>query len=223
MNSKLLYFIGGLVVGSTASFFITKHFCDLEKEQEIKDVKKLYSNKPILKVLKKELTDTGFRFTAGNELSPEEAVKLNDKLKSDILENHDIVQKQNYNLFSKPPHARDIHNGIDEGEDLDVMYNDYPKEGMSDKPYIISSTQFVNEEPYFDKITLELYDDGILSNAISEEIIENVDSAVGNDTLVNFEEYAKDDVVYIRNERRSTDYEIIRQHRNFAIFDEDES
>ena len=220
MNSKILYFIGGLVVGSAASFFITKHFCDLEKEKEIDDIKKTYSDRPLLKVVKKEIDDMGFKFHA-TELSPKEAIKLNNKLKSDILENREIIQKQNYNLFSKPPHARDIHNGIDENEDLEVEFvENYPKEGAAEAPYIITPNQFVNEEPYFDKITLEYYDDGILANAISEEIIEDIGGAIGLDSLTKFGEY-EDDAVYVRNEKRSTDYEVIRQYRPFVVLDED--
>lgn len=222
MNYKVLYFVGGVVAGSVATFFITKHICDKEKEAEIAEVKKTYSNRPILKVVKKEETDSGLKIEA-EAIDPQKIVDLNNKLKEDLLTSRNIIQKQNYNLFSKPPHAKDIHNGIDENEDLEVEYvEDYPKEGAAEVPYTISPDQFVNEEPYYDKITLEFFDDGILANAVSEEIIEDINAVIGNEALTKFGEY-EEDVVYVRNEKRSADYEVIRQYRPFAVFDEDNS
>jgi len=228
MNTKILYFVGGVVAGSVATFFITKHICDKEKEEEIAEVKKTYSDRPLLKVIKKEESDIGVKFET-EPISPKELANLNNKRKEDILANRDIINKQNYNLFYNPPKGKDIHNGVDENEDLNVFTDEYeedvestpPKEGAAEKPYTISPTQFVNEEPYFDKISLEYFNDGILANALSEEIIENVEYFIGADALDKFGEY-EEDVVYVRNERISTDYEIIRQDRPFARFDEDE-
>lgn len=221
MNSKILYFIGGVVAGSVATFFITKHICNKEKETEIAEVKKTYSDRPILKVVKKEETDMGVKFEA-EPIDPKKIVDLNNKLKEDLLASRTIIEKQNYNLFSKPPHGKDIHNGVDENEDLEVEFvENYPKEGPAAAPYTISPTQFVNEEPYYDKITLEYYDDDVLANALSEEIIEDINAAIGLESLTKFGEY-EDDVVYVRNENRSTDYEVIRQHRPFAVFEEDD-
>lgn len=221
MNTKILYFVGGVVAGSVATFFITKHICDKEKEQEILDIKKAYSDRPILKVIKKEESDSGLKIEA-EPIDPKKIADLNNKLKEELLTSKYIIEKQNYNLFSKPPHGKDIHNGVDEGEDLEVEFvENYPKEGLADAPYTISATQFVNEEPYYDKISLEYYDDGTLANAITEEIIEDINAAIGNESLTKFGEY-EEDVVYVRNEKQNTDYEVIRQHRPFAVFDEDE-
>lgn len=222
MNYKVLYFVGGVVAGSVATFFVTKHRCDIKKETEIAEIKKSYADRPLLKVVKKE--DEGVNLTLDiKPVDPKKIVEINNQRKADILKNNDIVQKQNYNLFSKPPHAKDIHNGIDENEDLEVEYvEDYPKEGAAEAPYTISPDQFVNEEPYYDKISLEYFDDGILANAISEEIIEDINAVIGNEALTKFGEY-EEDVVYVRNERRSTDYEVIRQYRPFAVFNEDDS
>lgn len=221
MNSKILYFIGGVVAGSVATFFITKHICDKEKEEEIAEVKKTYSDRPLLKIVKKEETDSGLKIEA-EPIDPKKIVDLNNKLKEDLFTSRNIIEKQNYNLFSKPPHGKDIHNGVDENEDLEVEFvENYPKEGPAATPYIISPTQFINEEPYYDKITLEYYDDDILANALSEEIIEDINAAIGLESLTKFGEY-EDDVVYVRNENRNTDYEVIRQHRPFAVFEEDD-
>lgn len=217
----ILYFIGGVVVGSAATFLIMNKICEDRIDEEIAEVKKTYAEKPVgfsaTKIDKSEVT-----FVRDTMVNPKELFDLNNQRKADILKSNQIIDKQNYNLFSKPPHAKDIHNGIDEDEDLEVEFvNNYPREGVAEKPYIIKPDQFVNEEPYFDKISLEYFDDGILANALSEEIIEDIEAAVGKSALTKFGEY-EDDVVYVRNENRSTDYEIIRQYRPFAVFDEDD-
>ena len=122
-----------------------------------------------------------------------------------------------YNLFSKPPRPEDIQNGMDDNEtdlkieveDPDIVDTTPDRNG---KIYSISPEQFTNEEPYYDKITLEYYTDGILCEALSEEIITDIPSAIGKDALNKFGEY-EEDVVYVRNDKRGIDYEVIQQHR----------
>lgn len=228
--NKVIYFVGGVVVGSAATLLFMKKRMEKQIEEEVESVKEQYKN---YKVIERVPVDS-----IPYKPSEKELADKNAKMKEDILKSANISdsngyssiatgreqrQKVAYNLFSNPPNGKDIHNGIDEGEDLEVYTDDdgveeisYPKEGLSDIPYTISGDQFVNENPYFDKITLEYFDDGILSDAISGDIIEDIDRAVGRESLTKFGEY-EEDVVYVRNEKTSTEYEIIRQHRPFAI------
>lgn len=213
----LLYFVGGVVVGSTATFLLVRKKFEAEKEEEIASVKETYKK------------THGIIFTEETKKDNEMARK-NDSIKAEMITNSNIIdenrysdknKKTQYNLFSNPPNAKDIHNGIDEGEDLEVDPGG-PKEGLAGKPYVISPEEFINEQPYYDKITLEYYQDDILSNAISDEIITDIDAAIGYESLNHFGEY-EDDVVYVRNEKTSTDYEIIFQHRPFAIIPDEET
>lgn len=207
----LLYFVGGVVVGSAATFLLIRDHFEKQKEEEIASVKESYSK------------THGIVFTENTKKDTEMAEK-NTRIKAEMITNGNIISENRYsdknrmtqyNLFSNPPDAKDIHNGIDEGEDLKVDPGG-PKEGLASKPYVISPEEFINEQPYFDKITLEYYQDDVLCNAINEEIITDIDTAIGRDSLNHFGEY-EEDVVYVRNEKWSTDYEIIFQHRPFAI------
>lgn len=222
--SKVLYFLGGVAVGCVVTYFIVSKRAEKRIEEEVAAFKEKYSNKKILGTIKeKEISEMGFKFTA--EIDPKEKVNELNQRKANMI-SYDKISKgegYNHNLFTNPPNPIDIHNGIDEGEELEyekIIDTTPPKEGLSD-PYTISPDQFVNEQPFFDKITLEYYDDGILCEEISDEIIDNISGTIGMDSLNKFGEY-EEDVVYIRNERVSTDYEVIRQHRAFAIIPEDD-
>lgn len=222
--SKVLYFLGGVAVGCVVTYFIVSKRAEKQIEEEVTEFKEKYSNKKILGTIKeKEISEMGFKFTT--EIDPKEKVNELNQRKASMV-SYDKISKgegYNHNLFTNPPNPIDIHNGIDEGEELEyekVIDTTPPKEGLSD-PYTISPDQFVNEEPYFDKITLEYFDDGTLCSEITDEIIDDISGTVGTESLNKFGEY-EEDVVYVRNERLSTDYEIIWQHRAFAIIPEDD-
>ena len=252
MNSKIIFFIGGVVVGSAATFLLLKRRMDQQIEEEVAGVKEVYStmatgrnaSEGILKGLEeKEASDDIPIEEVGTNDSEasKDAIKRNEQIKADLMKTNALIKengygidthKTSYNLFSHPPAAKDIHNGIDEDEDLEVEIG--PEETVEESdiidttpsydapgPYVLepdddssAAWKFINEEPYFDKITLFLYDDGVLCSD-QNEIITNIAATVGHEALERIGEY-EPDVVYVRNEQISTDYEIIRQYRDFA-------
>ena len=66
----------------------------------------------------------------------------------------------------------------------------------------------------YEIVSLTYYDDGILANE-NDEIVEDVEELIGADSLNRFGEY-EDDSVYVRDERIKTDYEILRDRRNYT-------
>ena len=76
-------------------------------------------------------------------------------------------------------------------------------EGVSDKqtkPYVIPPEQFGDDE--------------------NDEVIEDVEDAVGIDSLNRFGEY-EDDSVFVRNDARKCDYEILLDQRTYSEVVED--
>lgn len=229
MGSKILYFVGGVVAGSVATYLVLKRRMEAQIASEVESVKEAYSSR------KARTSDSDASEGHSESVHVDKATiaRLNEQKKEDILKNSNIingngyakVEPVSYNLFYNPPKAKDIHNGIDEDEELEVEEVEgetlYPRDDLAEKPYVITGDQFLNEQPFFDKITLEYYDDGVLAEALSEEIVDDLDRMIGNESLDRFGEY-EEDVVYVRNERFRADYEVIRQHRPFAILDEDE-
>lgn len=240
MNSKLLYFFGGVVAGSAATFFVLRRRMNLRLEEEISDVKEAYSSRKkaendIFEAISEEETEK-------TEENPKEIAKRNAERKAELMSASSIMKengyvethKTDYNLFSKPPKPSDIHNGIDEGEDLEIEIDPTDDPDILDTtpdlhatgPYVLEDDAYstaadkMNENPYYDKVTLFYYDDGVLASE-EEEIITDIEGTVGYSSLARIGEY-EPDVVYVRDDRTSTDYEIIRQYRDFAIFpDED--
>ena len=79
--------------------------------------------------------------------------------------------------------------------------------------YVITPEEFGEFDEY-DKISLTYYDDDILADE-NDEIIEDIDETVGSDSLTHFGEY-EDDSVFVRNDERKCDYEILLDHRNYS-------
>lgn len=81
------------------------------------------------------------------------------------------------------------------------------------KPYVISPDDFGENDDY-EKISLTYYSDGVLADD-NDDIIEDIDSVVGRDSLTHFGEY-EDDSVFVRNEKRRCDYEILIDRRSYS-------
>ena len=81
------------------------------------------------------------------------------------------------------------------------------------KPYVITPDEFMEYDDY-DHISLTYYADGFLTDE-NDEIIENVAETVGEDALNHFGEY-EDDSVYVRNDAKKCDYEILLDQRNYG-------
>lgn len=79
-------------------------------------------------------------------------------------------------------------------------------------PYVISPDLF-GENDYWDIITLKLYSDDVITNE-KDEMIDDIESLIGENSLNHFGEY-EDDCVYVRNERLERDFEILRMHETY--------
>jgi hypothetical protein len=110
--------------------------------------------------------------------------------------------------------------GLPGDEELDDNYvEDVDREPPSEKrsePYVISKDEYENER-FYDKTTLCFYDDGVLEEYLSENIVDDIPRTIGTEFIDKFGEY-EDDVVFVRNDSYQTDYEVLRQHRNYAEF-----
>ena len=83
------------------------------------------------------------------------------------------------------------------------------------KPYVISPDEFGANEKY-ECLTLTYYADGVLTDD-ADDIIYNVEAVIGTEALNSFGVYENDDdSVYVRNEARKCDYEILRDPREYS-------
>ena len=123
-----------------------------------------------------------------------------DKEKPDLKEYAERLKKEGYTRYS------DF--GSDEEE----------KPVSEAGPYVIPPEQFGDDEEY-EQISLTYYADGVLADE-NDEVIEDVEDAVGIDSLNHFGEY-EDDSVFVRNDARKCDYEILLDQRTYSEVAED--
>jgi hypothetical protein len=88
-----------------------------------------------------------------------------------------------------------------------AQYTDDEDEPRKKEPYIISREEFNDGAMEF-AVTYSYFEDGILTDEMNEVLDdEDVREAIGEDFVNHFDE----DLVYIRNESRHCDYEILRE------------
>ena len=82
-----------------------------------------------------------------------------------------------------------------------------------EKPYVIKPEEFGDILEY-ESISLTYYADGVLTDEY-DEVIDDVDETVGEESLATFGKY-EDSAVFVRNDARKTDYEILLDLRNYS-------
>lgn len=112
------------------------------------------------------------------------------KNKRDITEYASKLQKESY-----------IPDESDEPEDVKTV----------DTPYVITPEEFA--ECGYETISLTYYSDGVLVDE-NDEPIDDVNEIVGKDFASHFGEY-DDDSIFIRNDSKKCDYEILRDYKNY--------
>lgn len=203
MNSTLkgvLIFVLGAAAGSLATWkLIEKKYKDIAQE-EIDSVKDTFS-----KMKKNEYPDKledypdfeEFDDSDDVEEEPKPEQKIDRNNKPDIVEYAKILSETGYTNYAERQDKKE-KKGVEPVED--------------ERPYVISPDEFGEKDGY-ENVTLTYYADGVLTDYF-DNVISNVDEVVGLDSLDHFGEY-EDDVVFVRNEKMETDYEILRDLRDF--------
>lgn len=104
---------------------------------------------------------------------------------------------------------------IDEmAQDAVITYSTVEKKDISDDkkdPYIISATEFSDEMPHFSKVCLSYYEQNhVFINDEDDEVIDDPRYLIGDAYEYFGCNVDEPNVVYIRNYKQSTDYELTR-------------
>lgn len=207
MNSTLkgvLIFVLGAAAGSLATWkLIEKKYKDIAQE-EIDSVKDTFSKMKKNEYPDKledypdfeEFDDSDDSYDSDDE-EPKPEQKIDRNNKPDIVEYAKILSETGYTNYAERQDKKE-KKGVEPVED--------------ERPYVISPDEFGEKDGY-ENVTLTYYADGVLTDYF-DNVISNVDEVVGFDSLDHFGEY-EDDVVFVRNEKMETDYEILRDLRDF--------
>lgn len=207
MNSTLkgvLIFVLGAAAGSLATWkLIEKKYKDIAQE-EIDSVKDTFSKMKKNEYPDKledypdfeEFDDSDDSYDSDDE-EPKSEQKIDRNNKPDIVEYAKILSETGYTNYAERQDKKE-KKGVEPVED--------------ERPYVISPDEFGEKDGY-ENVTLTYYADGVLTDYF-DNVISNVDEVVGFDSLDHFGEY-EDDAVFVRNEKMETDYEILRDLRDF--------
>lgn len=120
----------------------------------------------------------------------EKVDKVKNKNKSDISEYAAKLKESGYTNYSEISQ-----------EDNDV-----------EVPYVIAPEDYGENDEY-ETISLTYYSDGVLTDE-DDEVITNPGELVGRDFASHFGDY-EDDSVFIRNDNRKIDFEILMDYRTY--------
>lgn len=91
------------------------------------------------------------------------------------------------------------------------------KEIDMSQPYVISADDYSEGGQNNAKLTLTYYDEDDVLTDQEDTVIVDPSYLVGDDSLVKFGMNSNDeDIVYVRNTKLSTDYEIVRVHKSYS-------
>lgn len=196
MNNKLvaaIAFVGGVAVGGVAAWKLLTSQIEAKykaiAEEEIESVKETFSrlrDKPSV-----------------IEVKPEQ---INDTDSKTTLGNLKWTrEKPNITEYASIVH--------DLGYTSSEEDNKEKGKEVVEQPYVISPDEY-GEMHGYESHTLSYYADGVLADEY-DEVVENAEVLIGVDSLDHFGDY-EEDAVHVRNDALMSDYEILREPRNYS-------
>lgn len=209
--NKSIFGVIGFVLGAAAGSLVTwklieKKYMDMA-DDEIRSVKEMYRSKIVNPEVLDEKNDDTFvareapEFTVSMELT-DEGKQLIDKLNNLTATYASDDEKPDYTAYSQ---AKEKHNVFD-----DAMPTE--PEVKHDEPYIIDPTEF-GEFSEYEQRELTYYKDGVICEN-DTDMIDPYDILGDIDVADHFGEY-ENDRVFVRDDKRQVDYEILRDERTF--------
>lgn len=149
-----------------------------------------------------QLTKRKYEHILQEEIDSVKAV-FSKRVSNDISNEDELYDRRT------PEHEETFENY----KNLVGAYSEEKEEAAVDRPYVISPDEFSNQYDY-NTISLTYYADGVLADE-DDEVVDDVDDVIGLKSLTHFGEY-EDDSVFVRNDARKCDYEILLDQRNYA-------
>lgn len=199
---KLFIFLAGVAVGTSAACFVIKPYLEQQMNEKIESVEMAFRAKNTLNTAKNVQDTKGTHETPKNGIS--EASK-------GILEQK--IDHFGYNSINDA--VLDEETGLDIGcVDEQYAEKESPNDDGKRAPYIIDSDEFASNTPYNNQVTMTYFpNQKILIDDITGEF-EDIESSVGQINMNLFAD-GDDDVVYIRNDNLSIDYEVIKSASDY--------
>lgn len=193
-------FLAGIAIGGAAVWYYTKDKYAQLAEEEINSVKEAYARRE-----KQQESEKAIDISPDEDSGQTHVVVDKVQDKGDIKEFARRVQgEEGYTNYSKtvvPPKEK-------------PQEEPAQSENSGEAPYVISPDEF-DELDGYTPISLTYFADGVLSDEHGV-IVDDVEEIVG-DALNHFGEY-EEDSVFVRNDAKRCDYEILRDEHTYEEF-----
>lgn len=210
---KLLYFGIGVVIGAGIGILCSKKHYEQIAYSEINDVRNAYKKKMAAREkieknseMKEELyqkaSEAQKRYCGGQSEEPETL-----KVRVKKIEH----QEKKYNIFSENPYDPELDDDPEDPYELTVEHT-APSDGYSE-PFEITEEEWASEKLFYDKVIIEYYTDGVAVLEDSDKIIDSIEDLIGPDISLS---NAEGEMLYVRNDNRSSDYGIMFMGRDFV-------
>lgn len=153
---------------------------------------------------------------------------LKDKYEKIYRDEIDEVKERLSKRDRERRKAKDPAYSKDEQEEYSELTGKYSSEaiavdkGGKEKKKSMIETTILNPDEFgenddYELLTYTYYADGVLTDEFDEPLNdEETEDTVGTEFVDHFGEY-EDDTVYVRNDQRRTDYEILRDNREYSV------
>ncbi|AXH43799.1 hypothetical protein SEA_BREYLOR17_54 [Arthrobacter phage Breylor17] len=217
---------GGAAIGSGVTVLVLKKKYAVKAEEEIASVRYAYLKRlnEMEAEFDQERKDEGKSPVAPVEMHPEEIEVPMER----VVPTNEQLRKAYHKMAKANPETVEGLSEVNEtlgytGKEDPV--NEQPKpyqyleaDNGINTPYVIPVQAYMDDESMFTQLTLTYYaGDKTLVIEDSDEVVEDIDQTVGFENLTKFgEESGNDDTVYIRNEKREIEYEVLRDPGKYS-------
>lgn len=238
MNREMVKLIigtgSGILIGGFVGYVVTQRVLSAKYEskldEEVARIKAFYQSKRKDAAIEEfEFKSTREEYTPEeiDELSEEELEVYREELQRDLVSkgrNSKIVQKLGYSetpdASEVRPDVEDRKMTIDEEQEIDEddeLLQEMRLARTNTSPFVITIDEFMEDDPEYEKVSVTYFDgDQILSDS-QDKVIPEVEEIIGHDALTKFGLFSKDkNIVYVRNERIKTDFEVALDQRSFT-------
>lgn len=133
--------------------------------------------------------------------------EINKKISEDIVREEGYIS---YSTLGKEDLADMVKRIEDKALETAAPTEDYPSE-----PIIITEADFSERELYFEKLDLDYY---MVDGALVDEAdkLTEIEDTIGYDNLEAFLNDNNEDVMYVRNAEKSTDYQVRKMSGSYS-------
>jgi hypothetical protein len=213
----------GLMVGGLIGYAIAEKHVRKQAEDEIADARRVFNK--LREAAVEEAQEQARKDWSGPE--DDEGDVEEDAPDITVADLHEAARTLSYAPPSGPrpdprPDVSEIIREITEEQEVKSVYDPRkdPTQYNRDPnyPYVISQEEFMQDEENYSKLSVKYYDKDSSLVDDRDQYIPNTDSIVGESNMELFGVGTESpDLVYVRNDRLESDFEVERIHANYSI------